>query len=208
MSLEGNWAVRLDSTDIGEHERWWNLETTDSMRLPGTTDLAKIGPLNEKHEETFSLSREYAYVGKVWYSRKVVIPSEWEGRDIRLVMERTKPTTLWVDNQKIGQSNDISTAQTYDLSSFLTPGEHTIAIRVDNGGGVPEQVINSSHAYSPSTQTNWNGVIGQFYLESRPAQGIEHVRIVPDWEKRTARVEIDWRDRSSLGGKADVIDLG
>ena len=48
MSLEGNWAVRLDSTDIGEHERWWNLETTDSMRLPGTTDLAKIGPLNEK----------------------------------------------------------------------------------------------------------------------------------------------------------------
>ena len=64
MSLEGNWAVRLDSTDIGEHERWWNLETTDSMRLPGTTDLAKIGPLNEKHEETFSLSREYAYVGK------------------------------------------------------------------------------------------------------------------------------------------------
>ena len=204
MSLEGNWAVRLDSTDIGEHERWWNLETTDSMRLPGTTDLAKIGPLNEKHEETFSLSREYAYVGKVWYSRKVVIPSEWEGRDIRLVMERTKPTTLWVDNQKIGQSNDISTAQAYDLSSFLTPGEHTITIRVDNGGGVPEQVINSSHAYSPSTQTNWNGVIGQFYLESRPAQGIEHVRILPDWEKKMARVEIDWRDRSSLGGKAEL----
>lgn len=204
ISLEGNWAVRLDSTGVGERERWWALEMRDSMRLPGTTDLAGIGSPNGNREETFSLSRENVYIGKAWYSRKVVIPDSWEGREIRLVMERTKPTTIWVDDQEIGSSNDVSTAQTYDLSSFLTPGEHRLSIRVDNAGGVPGQVISSSHAYSPSTQTNWNGVIGQFYLESRPAQGIGNVRIDPDWENRRARVEITLRNQTGEGGLAEL----
>ena len=36
---------------------------------------------------------------------------------------------------------------------------------MDNGSGVPEQIYASSHAYTEDTQTNWNGIIGEMYLE-------------------------------------------
>ena len=90
-------------------------------------------------------------------------------------MERTKPTTIWIDGKEVGANNDISTAQQYDLSSYLFPGTHTVAILVDNGKqAVPEKVYGSSHAYSASTQTNWNGIIGDFMLFIRiPGFGIK-----------------------------------
>ena len=84
---------------------------------------------------------------------------------IRLFMERTKPTTVWIDGKKAGSCDDISTAQQYDVTKILPSGRHTIAIEVDNRKeAVPAQVYSSSHAYSASTQTNWNGIIGKFYL--------------------------------------------
>ena len=122
---------------------------------------------------TTSLSREYVFEGKALYTKQVDIPEEWDGTSVRLVMERTKPTTIWIDGKEVGANNDISTAQQYDLSSYLFPGTHTVAILVDNGKqAVPEKVYGSSHAYSASTQTNWNGIIGDFYLESVPLCGI------------------------------------
>lgn len=201
VDLSGNWAILLDSAQVGEREQWWNVETKDSIHLPGTTDLAKIGIPNDSME-TFALSREYIYIGKAWYKRQVLIPEDWAERDIQLVMERTKPTKVWIDGVEVGENNDISTKQIYEVSSYLSPGAHTIAIRVDNGDGVPEAVMNSSHAYSPSTQTNWNGIIGQFYLESRPRQGIDDVKITPDWSGKRALVELTLRDKSGLGGQA------
>ena len=79
-------------------------------------------------------------------------------------MERTKPTTVWIDGKEVGTNSNISTAQQYELSSYLSPGSHDIAIIVDNGKqAVPEKVYGSSHAYSSSTQTNWNGIIGDFF---------------------------------------------
>lgn len=101
-------------------------------------------------------------------------------------MERTKPTTIWIDGKEVGANNDISTAQQYDLSSYLFPGTHTVAILVDNGKqAVPEKVYGSSHAYSASTQTNWNGIIGDFYLESVPLCGIDDIQLYPDVAKKS-----------------------
>ena len=44
-------------------------------------------------------------------------------------MERTKPTTVWIDGKEVGTNSNISTAQQYELSSYLSPGSHDIAIR-------------------------------------------------------------------------------
>ena len=56
-------------------------------------------------------------------------------------MERTKPTTVWIDGKEVGTNSNISTAQQYELSSYLSPGSHDIAIIVDNGKqAVPEKV--------------------------------------------------------------------
>lgn len=201
LDLAGNWALALDTTTLETATILPSeIVFTDSMFLPGTTDLAKKGFYNTDRSETNALSREYQFEGRAVYAKTLNIPDNWDGSAIRLLMERTKPTAVYVDGQQVGSNDDISTAQIYELTGFLSPGEHELQIVVDNRPtAVPAQVFHSSHAYSPSTQTNWNGIIGNFYLESIPETGIESVQVTPDYTARNARVKVKLRQ-----GKADL----
>ena len=202
IPLEGNWGLQLDTAGAGIAPDWLTKSCTDSLFLPGTTDMGKKGTYNTDMTLTTSLSREYVIEGKALYTKQVDIPEEWDGTSVRLVMERTKPTTIWIDGKEVGANNDISTAQQYDLSSYLFPGTHTVAILVDNGKqAVPEKVYGSSHAYSASTQTNWNGIIGDFYLESVPLCGIDDIQLYPDVAKKVVTARVTLRNPDKGAGK-------
>ncbi len=190
IDLQGTWDFRLDSLDRGVEERWYISKLSDSIKLPGTTDTNKKGILNTKMDETTYLSRIYSYVGKAWYKRQVNIPDNWKGKTINLILERTKPTKVWVDGKEVGFNDNVSTKQVYDLSPYLLPGSHEITVMVDNGQSVPPQVITSSHAYTESTQTNWNGIIGEIYLEATNTFHIKDVQIYPDVKDRSVLVKI------------------
>lgn len=190
LSLHGNWGLLLDTATVF-NSRMLTVQSTDSMRLPGTTDRAKKGFRNDDYSETSNLSREYRFDGKALYTRQVSIPTTWRGKAISLLMERTKPTTVWVDGKPAGHCDDISTAQRYDLSQLLTPGSHTLSILVDNSRhAVPEQVYSSSHAYSESTQTNWNGIIGSFRLEASEPNHIADIQVTPHVSSKSATITI------------------
>ena len=202
IPLVGNWGLQLDTAGAGIAPDWLTKSCTDSLFLPGTTDMGKKGTYNTDMTLTTSLSREYVFEGKALYTKQVDIPEEWDGTSVRLVMERTKPTTIWIDGKEVGANNDISTAQQYDLSSYLFPGTHTVAILVDNGKqAVPEKVYGSSHAYSASTQTNWNGIIGDFYLESAPLCGIDEIQLYPDVAKKVVTARVTLRNPDKGVGK-------
>lgn len=211
ISLKGNWGLQLDTAGTGIAPDWPAKSCTDSLFLPGTTDMGKKGTYNTDMTLTTGLSREYVFEGKALYTKQVRIPEEWDGTSVRLVMERTKPTTIWIDGKEVGTNNDISTAQQYDLSSSLSPGLHSLAILVDNGRvethgraslrTVPEKVYGSSHAYSASTQTNWNGIIGDFYLESAPLCGIDDIQLYPDVAKKAVTARVTLRNPGGGAGK-------
>ena len=202
ISLEGNWGLQLDTAGTGIAPDWLTKSCTDSLFLPGITDMGKMGTYNTDMTLTTGLSREYVFEGKALYTKQIRIPEEWDGTSVRLVMERTKPTTIWIDGKEVGANNDISTAQQYDLSSYLFPGTHTVAILVDNGKqAVPEKVYGSSHAYSASTQTNWNGIIGDFYLESAPLCGIDEIQLYPDVAKKVVTARATLRNPDKGVGK-------
>ena len=194
IDLSGKWAFRMDSVSA----------YSDSLLLPGTTDTNKKGIKNEKMDETTYLSRTYSYSGKVWYQKTVTVPENWKDKNINLFMERTKPTQVWVDNKPVGSNTDISVPQTYDLSEVLSPGEHIITIMVDNGASVPKQVITSSHAYTESTQTNWNGVIGKFYIEAVDKCHIKNVQVYPDYDAKKALVKVEFSGIESADAPAII----
>lgn len=144
----------------------WKTELGD-INLPGTTDTNRKGNALQKKDETTHLSRLYSYVGELSYTREITIPAEWKKKTILLHMERTKATKVLVDGIDRGANNNISTEQVYNLTKFLQPGKHTLTIQVDNTDkNVPPQLLSNSHAYTEDTQTNWNGIIGDFYLEA------------------------------------------
>ena len=177
LEVSGPWALYLDPDGTVVSDSLLRAPDSlfvDTIDLPGTTDLAGKGVVAPEPRyglpvETGKLTRRYSYVGKAWYRKKVVAPYVWREKDLALYLERTKATTLYLDGQLVDSCNDVSTPQVYHLGK-LHPGVHTLTLCVDNGGGVPEQVIRSSHLYSDDTQTNWNGVIGR--IEFGPAEEV------------------------------------
>lgn len=171
IDLSGTWQFALDRQGLVHPD----YILTETVELPGTTDTNRKGdpialPADKAQYETTHLSRLYAYKGRAWYKRTVDIPAGWKGKAVWLMLERTKPTEVYVDARLAGSSDDISTPQLFDLSRLLTPGRHTLAVMVDNGSRVPQQLYASSHAYTEDTQTNWNGIIGRIELTTAKPQ--------------------------------------
>jgi hypothetical protein len=108
------------------------------------------------------------------------------------MMERTKPTQVWVDNNLIGSSNDLLTAQYYNLTNHLAPGKHVLTILVNNSDNSVPHGVTGSHAWTEHTQSNWNGIIGKFCLEAYNPVHIETVQVYPDIDlkKITVRLKI------------------
>lgn len=153
VSLAGEWSVKLG-----------NDPKVRQAVLPGTIDTNHLGFAPKDTMETTHLTRLFSYQGQATYSRKVRIPKEWRKKPVLLFLERTKPTWVYVDGVLVDSCNYISTPHRYVLPD-MRPGEHLLTIVVDNSKGVPGQIYGSSHAYTEDTQTNWNGIIGQMYLE-------------------------------------------
>jgi hypothetical protein len=192
MEVSGPWGLYLDTDGKVAVDSLFQAADSlfvDTIDLPGTTDLAGKGIAAPELQygqavETRRLTRRFSYVGKAWYRKKVVAPYVWREKDLALYLERTKATKLYLDGHLVDSCNDVSTPQVYKLGK-LRPGVHTLMLCVDNGGGVPVQVIRSSHLYSEDTQTNWNGVIGR--IEFGP---MENVGAHPAMTAEMPRLEI------------------
>ncbi len=204
IQLSGTWELRLDTAGTGISEAWFNQKFPDQLQLPGTTDTNQKGFANEKKDETTYLTRNYTYFGKAWYKKQVTIPTNWEGKHIELTLERTKPTHVWIDGKAAGTNDNISTRQIYDLTEFLTPGTHDIVIMVDNGQSVPQQLLSSSHAYTESTQTNWNGIIGEMFLEAADQLHIQAIQVYPDAQKKSISVKINIADPETIADNGKI----
>jgi hypothetical protein len=202
--LNGTWKFALDTAKVGITEKWYNRTLSDSLKLPGTLDENKKGIPNTNRQETMRLSRELMYAGMAWYQKTIMIPEEWKDHYVRLMMERTKPTQVWVDSAPIGSNNDILTAQYYNLSDHLAPGRHILTILVNNDNNSVPEGVTASTAWTENTQSNWNGIIGKFCLEAYNEIHIETVQVYPDvvLKKVAVRVKI-----SNPAGNTDKTKL-
>lgn len=191
INLAGEWAFALDPDATMSVQGSFG----DVVSLPGTTDTNKKGFAPKNTTETTHLTRVHSYVGKAWYSRRVDIPKAWKKHQVVMLLERTKPSVVYVDGVKMGECDDITTPQTYDLTAMMKPGSHTITIMVDNGETVPPQLLSNSHAYTEDTQTNWNGIIGDMYLEARPKVGIASMEVMPQPQENRVEVRLAFKGK-------------
>ena len=201
IDLSGTWNFILDPQDKGIQDKFWNIDLPEKVTLPGTTDTNRKGTENTNKSETTNLSRYYKYEGAAWYSRNIEIPADWKGKHIVLFLERTRPSTVWIDGQEVGKNNYLSTSQEYDLTHFLTPGSHKLTIRIDNGKSIPQQIRSSSHACTESTQTSWNGIIGRIELQAMNPLFIESIQTFPSVADRSVKVKLTLSKEHGINGK-------
>ncbi len=203
ISLAGSWNVKLDSTDIGLENRWYQTSFSQQINLPGTTDEAGIGIPNKltpkfSMPQVLYLTRKNSYIGVAWYSKVVDIPSGWKNKSVVLKLERVIwQSRLWIDGKEAGALQESLIApHYYDLTSKLTPGKHKLVIRIDNRKKYDISVPTKNspnglaHAYSEETQTIWNGIIGEISLEKRSGINISSIQTFPDVSQKRVDVVI------------------
>jgi beta-galactosidase/beta-glucuronidase len=187
IDLAGLWQLRLKDTLFN-----------DKVILPGSLEQNKKGS-HVTQPSTQYLNQTYKYTGAAWYTKEIDVPASWKNRPVSLFLERTKVTKVWIDEQLVGSSRLLSAPQVYDCTGKLTPGKHRLTIMVDNSPNLV--AVGGSHALSEHTQTNWNGIIGQLYLEATAQVAIQHVRITPDVKNKKADVQLTIRNYQRITGQ-------
>ncbi|HWS01084.1 MAG TPA: hypothetical protein VN249_10745 [Prolixibacteraceae bacterium] len=219
IDLSGTWKFAVDPGDKGISGKWFSRPLSDQVILPGSMSTNGKGDditLNTKWtgqvvDSSYFKNPEYAkyrepgnikipfwlqslkhYQGAAWYQKEVTIPPGWAGQNISLFLERCHwESRLWVDDLEAGMRNSMGTPHIYNLTDKLTPGKHLLTICVDNRTKEIDPGVNS-HSISDHTQTNWNGIIGQLYLEAKPAVHIANIQVYTDIKdkKITTRTKV------------------
>jgi hypothetical protein len=224
MDLSGEWSFAIDSLDVGENENWFSKDLTDVVKLPASmaengkgndvavnTDwtgnmwndsLWYKDPKMKKYRQSgnvkvpFWLTPVKDYKGAAWYQKNVTIPEDWKNKKINLHLERVHwESMVWVDDKKVGIQNTLATSHDYELSEFLTTGEHTISIRVDNRVKDINVGIDA-HSISDNTQSNWNGIVGNLQLVATPKVSIGNVKLYPNVSNKTVKVVVQIENHS------------
>jgi beta-galactosidase/beta-glucuronidase len=127
------------------------------------------------------------YVGPAWYQKQVDVPQSWSGKRIVLLLERCHwETKVWVDGTAAGMQDSLCTPQLHNLSDLMTPGRHTLTVRVDNS--VKYDVGVNAHSVSDHTQLNWNGVTGRMELLATDRIWVSNVQVYPDIRNKSGRL--------------------
>ena len=192
LDLGGEWYYRLVGAPV-------SIPGEGYINLPATLDDAHKSVYNPESDNTSQLRREFSFIGEATYSRDLYIPEDWEDKSINLILERTKPSVVIIDGDTVDTNSRISSLQKYDISEYLSPGFHTLEIVVNNADSIPPIVARSSNAVSESTQTNWNGILGDILLEAKNPFHISNIKIFENEKTDKAIINLDFSKKAPDG---------
>ncbi|MEI7732816.1 MAG: sugar-binding domain-containing protein [Verrucomicrobiota bacterium] len=200
-SLAGEWQFALDLPGAGVANHWFKKTLPDTIRLPSTTDERRKGTPNTNTNFVKHLSRAFPYHGAAWYQREIIIPDAWKGGHTSLFLERTKHSTVWLDDTLLGEQDSLATPHEYTLNA--APGEHRLTICINNKLHPP---VNGGHQLSEDTQTDWNGIVGRIELRHTDAVWLKNVRVNYLRQERAIEVsgEIEKLPGTVLKGRSSL----
>ncbi len=230
ISLAGEWQFRIDPSDKGISEKWYDSTFTERVILPGsmaengkgydpdintewTGDIIDRSFFTDRKYEKYRQAGNFKvpfwlqpvkyYKGAAWYQRELDYSPELEGKRVILNLERPHwETTVFINGTKTGSENSLAVPHKYDITDYLKAGSNKICIRVDNRIVVPVGV--NSHSVSDHTQSNWNGIAGDISLNLLPQVYIENIAVYPDVQKENARVIVSLINRSGKEFKGSI----
>ena len=139
MLLHGDWAFKRYDTPSDRSRDFFKPGTDDSswgvMPIPGMWELNGYGdPLYANVDYPWAghytnnppfVPEDHNYVGQ--YRRKWVIPAEWKGRDLHLVIGSvTSNIRIWINGKEVGYSEDSKLEARFDITKYVKFGEENL----------------------------------------------------------------------------------
>lgn len=190
LNLAGDWRLLIGGPEAEPEHPVPTLPFAEQIELPATTETAGKGPLNpEQLKDGLTAVRKWE--GTVWYEREFTIPETWRASPVRLFVERSKWTALWLDGQPLGIQPLLCTPHEQALG-ILTPGVHRLTLCVDNR---KKPAPGDNHQVSLHTQGNWNGLLGRLELQRSDALRIASLRVRPNFGERCFELSLQLEGR-------------
>ena len=195
IDISGEWRFIADEAMMWSSPEELPDKPDDTIILPSTVSLSGKGRSNDSCEE-YHLTDTHSYEGYAWYCKTVELGEIPDERRVRLFLERTHLTDLWVNGVYAGSCRSLCTPHVYDITSYISDGRAELCIRVSNVG----YPTKGGHMTSPDTQTNWNGITGELSLCIYDAQRISRMRAFPDIRSCLLKLEVqlEGTDRAEI----------
>jgi beta-galactosidase len=177
-SLNGTWLFHLSHNpyvrpfwffkDDYDTSDWGTIKVPGNWELQGY-DLPIYTNITYPHEKTPpTIQKYYNPVGS--YKRTFTVPENWKGQDVYLhVGAVTSAMYVWVNEQKVGFSEDSKTPAEFNITKYLKSGENSLAI----------EVYRWSDGSYLEDQDFWrmSGITRDIYLMARNPQHIADFRV-------------------------------
>lgn len=232
LNIDGEWLFRLDPTNKGIQEQWFNDHFSASITLPGC--LQNQGYGNEVTSQTEWITNEsrqglwythhmYApfrekenlrypnnfqpqkhYVGVAWYQKELEIDGRLlKGEDVILFLERVHwESTLWINGEKVGKQNSLTSPHVYHISPYIK-GKNKLSVVLRIDNGPVVQMGTNAHSWGDQTMTAWNGVVGEMCIKVNDCIHVSDFQIFTNLKDRTAR--LDYKIQNSFKKNKEII---
>jgi beta-galactosidase len=187
LSLNGQWKFNWVQNPNDRPKDFYTLAYDDSkwvnFPVPANWELNGYGlPIyvNQPYEfagakfragrlkPPFDIPADNNPVGS--YRKKVVIPADWDGRQVFIHLGAVKSAFfIWVNGKKVGYSEDSKLAAEFDITEYVQPGENLVAL----------QVYRWSDASYLECQDMWriSGIERDVYLYATPKLDIRDFKV-------------------------------
>jgi hypothetical protein len=177
---------------------WMNLNGLWQLAIGKEGDEPPIGKTLDKRilvpfPVESALSGVMQRADRLWYRRTFKVPESWSGKRTLLHFGAADwEATVWVNGAKLGVHRGGYDTFGFDITDALKKdGEQELVVSVydpTDAGTQPrgKQVRNPSGIYYTPTSGIWQTV----WLEPVPKAYIESIKIVPDLDRREARVTV------------------
>ena len=158
----------------------------------------KEGVMREPKDHRFTTYKYRNEVGS--YRRTFTVPKEWKGRHIYLHFDGVDSFFyLWINGQYVGFSKNSRNTASFDITSFLTKGENTLAVEVYR---------NSDGSFLEAQDMfRLPGIIRSTYLTAMPELQIQELAVrTLRFNANEATVKADVKVRS-LGKKTPAYTI-
>ena len=203
--IKTRWATEIDVNNVLPEYPRPIMERAEWQNLNGLWNYA-IQPVGKQKPAGFegeilvpfaiesSLSGVQKRVGKdneLWYQREFTVPSKWKNNKVLLHFGAVDwKADVWVNEVKVGQHTGGYTPFSFDITPALVGGKNTLVVKVwdstDQGYQPRGKQVDRPEGiwYTPVT-----GIWQTVWLEPVPETHIEDLKITPDIDNNTLKVQ-------------------
>ncbi|MBZ4190385.1 glycoside hydrolase family 2 TIM barrel-domain containing protein [Niabella beijingensis] len=192
ISLNGNWRFNWVQDPNKRPRDFYKTDFDDSkwnnFPVPANWEVNGYGlPIYVNHpyeftgrtktgsrlDPPFDIPEDNNPVGS--YRKKVVIPQDWDGRQVFIHLGAVKSAFfIWVNGKQVGYSEDSKLAAEFDITKYVKPGENLVAL----------QVYRWSDGSYLECQDMWriSGIEREVYLYATPQLDVRDFKITSTLE--------------------------